>query len=221
VVDFPDSHWECGTEWSEDGKPIVLSHLLKLKPGVYTFPTIRSFPECGSFPIRHDGRKRLYHPRIDWMKEVCDKANVEFRVIFLYRKMEESLASTCIKRVIENCVMQVDVLKANAAILMRQLKALSPRDVQCVEYGDRETMELAFKQAFKGASNVSEDQVISKFKPKNNLGNLSMRFPAWPQLVKEMVPEDGALRALCHDLEEVNLVRLVDLVRAPGLHYDD
>merc|ERR1719171_973059 len=64
---------------------------------VYMLPMLASY-SCGGFD-HADRRDGAYNPDLQLYREAASSAGVDdFRVIFLYRELEECLASDCLHR---------------------------------------------------------------------------------------------------------------------------
>jgi len=226
VLSFPKD-WECGTVWDEHGIGEMVSKMRQLQNGaVYVLPRA-TYPQCGladpknkKLKLDHAKRRDKYHPRLDWIKQAADHADVEFRTILLYRPLEDVLASNCLHSFSEPCQGESQTLKKNAFFLVGHLRQLDAGTIQCFKYGHVDKMQTALQQTFGQAGGYTElvkkvwtDRGDEEQKEHQDIRHL---VPGWQAMLKDMSMADSALRGICQSVGRVGIRGLASFAKRFG-----
>jgi len=167
-IEFPGT-WQCNVEWQQKEKELFVSQLRNLSTdAIHVLPQQFSYPMCKAGG--HEGRMTVHHPRLDWIREATSEAGVSFHVIQLHRSLDDSLASGCLHKKIENCPQQTETLVANGKFLAEHLQQFSPDERLCFRYSDAESMEKALVSAFGKQAKELVADVYYDQPPKKNAG---------------------------------------------------
>lgn len=210
IQDCPmPKHWNCYSmcEWNKGGgEKDMVTTFQGLQEGPVYILKSESYPYGTGFnnevptesdPNYHEDRRDRFHPHMDWISEAASKTSVDFRVLFLYRPMEEALAASCVHRKFEaTCTLSAETLVKNAEYLVSQINDVLTRGyfVQCMMYGDVPQMIGSIEGALGTDAELSKI-INDVWRPETGRTQV---FPAdWSQAVDIMRAADKELHKLC------------------------
>ena len=191
--------WNCtlGCEWNrEPGYSEMVKGFQGLHKGAVH---LLDMGFAWSYPFglsTHENRRDRFHPHMLWISEAASATATDFRVLFLYRPMEELLAADCVHRLFEpSCNLQAETLVNNADHLATQIDAVRARGhrVQCMEYGDLPQM-IDTLESVLGIDLELGEAMRDIWHPAES----HTEFPAdWPEIVSSIRAADEKLLKRC------------------------
>jgi hypothetical protein len=185
---------------------------------VWMLPALASYPcgGCSPYPCKsggdgHNDRDAgLYNPNVLWYAEAARKAQVDFRVVYLYRPMDELLLTNCVRDPIEQCDDMAKTMSLTGRKLAAQLRGLPPSSAFCVRYGELEQMAQALQVAV--GRGLEADGVMRRGWAPSGAAAQGCNTAAGnecdtggpelgPNLAEELADADSDLEDLCNSLD--------------------
>jgi hypothetical protein len=209
-----------GKSWSRedlDENVKYLTELAKLNPGklLYLY-----FAASSSYPNgqgTHHDRLANRQPDMVLLKEACDRAGVDLKVIVNVRQDADTLVATCKHRHdLERCENQSETLRANTDVMISQVSTLvtnasarGQASVKCARYGN--LLELG--EALATMVDDSDDQASSKKAVQDAWTGSEYHHDVQaddPSIVKLAETMHGPrLEKLCNDIEAADVSALL------------
>lgn len=211
------ARWGCPGEWiREAGYLDMVATFDGLQAGgLYMFPSQYSYP-CGK--ASHEDRRDRFYPHINWISEAASETSTDFRVIFLYRPMEEVLAADCLHRKMEaSCTLQAETLVNNADHLTAQIDAVRKKGhhgVQCMLYGDMPQTIGSVENAL-GTDFELGDAIRDLWRP-SEAEALASKYDWWPKVVGTMRKANEKLAAACNAAPRISSSNFLEAFRYSG-----
>lgn len=188
--------WQCrpeGSIWMKSDTATMKETLRGLSVStLWTFPPLLSYPCHGSSNVTGRRAHLPFHPRLDWIREAAAAANVDLRVILVFRPVADTLAADCIHRDFDNCSAQADILNFNGRALVDHLRSVPRSALSCFPYGDQARM----RESLRNSMNDTRDLLGTAWADHVEQDSRDT-VPDWANLVRSLEPLEHDLWTLC------------------------
>lgn len=204
ILPLPEE-WKCGNEWTAEAVT-NLTRIMRTIPerSLWSFPASWStYPSCRNGS--HGSRVDLdFVPHLDYIARAAHVAEVDLRVVILYRPLKDALAAECMSRHTESCGLQALTVEANTKYLMKQLSQIHPSRIACFQHLGSSTMEKEVRLQY-GLDSPFADKVVDVLFEESVSGPLRKRFTEWNQYVAMLQDLSLQLFKFCRTSSRLNL----------------
>jgi len=209
-----------GKSWSRADLGVNVDYLTLMAhqhPGQLLY---LNYPRTSSYPNgqgTHDDR--LYHRQPDMvlLKEACDRAGVDLKVLVMQRRDADTLVATCKhRRDLEPCELQSMTLRANVDVMISQISQLVTNSsgrgqayVKCAQYGNLLELGEALASMVDDPIHqaMSKKAIADAWQGSEYHHDVQSEDPSIVQLAQEM--HGHRLEELCHSIEAADVSALL------------
>jgi len=209
-----------GRPWSREDLDKNVEFLVQLaneEPGklIYLY-----YAATSSYPNgqgTHHDRLHNRQPDMVLLKEACDRASVDLKVIVMQRPDADTLFATCKHRNdLESCADQFETLRENTDVMVSQIARLAAdvsgrgqASVKCAQYGNLVELgeALASMVDDSTAQDLSKKAITDAWQGSEYHHDVQSEDPSIVQLAQEM--HGHRLEELCHSIEAADVSALL------------